>query len=140
MGQIEQFFINHWGLWLAFAIVLLLILVNELQANRKRAKQLSPQAAVNLINHDNAVIVDLRDAEAFRKGHIIGSIRSSKEDFDQNRMDKYKTTPLVLVCASGLQSATLAASLREKGFNQPFVLSGGIAAWQLANLPLIKGK
>lgn len=140
MGQLGQFIINHWELWLALVVVLLLVFINELLTQKKRAKELSPQAAVNLINHENAVVVDLRETEVFRNGHIVDAIRATPDDFNQQRMDKYKTKPLVLVCARGLQSAQLAAKLREEGFSQPMVLAGGIAAWQAADLPLIKGK
>ena len=140
MGQVGQFIINHWELWLALVVVLLLIFINEFLAQKKRAKELSPQAAVNLINHDNAVIIDLRDSDSFRKGHIIDAIQATADDFEQQKMDKYKTKTLLLVCARGLQSAALATKLREQGFSQPMVLAGGIAAWQAADLPLIKGK
>ncbi|WP_028388145.1 rhodanese-like domain-containing protein [Legionella fairfieldensis] len=140
MGQLGQFIINHWALWLALVGILVFIFINESLAQRKRAKELSPQAAVNLINHDNAVVVDLRETEAFRKGHIIDAILATPDDFSAQRMDKYKAKPLILVCARGLQSASLAAKLKEQGFLQLFVLAGGIAAWQAAELPLVKGK
>lgn len=140
MEQLGQFLVNHWGLWLALVAVLILIFINELLAQKKRAKELSPQAAVSLINNENAIVVDLRDTESFRNGHIIDAIRAAADDFSQQRMDKYKEKPLILVCARGLQSAPLAAKLREQGFSKPMVLAGGIAAWQTADLPLVKGK
>ncbi|MCC5014139.1 MULTISPECIES: rhodanese-like domain-containing protein [Legionella] len=140
MEQLGQFIVNHWGLWLALVIVLLIIFINELQTQKKRAKELSPQAAVNLINHENAVVIDLREAEVFRNGHILDAIRATADDFNEQRMDKYKTKPLILVCARGLQSSQLATKLREKGFTQPMALAGGMAAWQTAELPVVKGK
>lgn len=140
MEQLGQFIVNHWGLWLALVVVLLIIFINELQTQKKRAKELSPQAAVNLINHENAVVIDLREAEVFRNGHILDAIRATADDFNEQRMDKYKTKPLILVCARGLQSSQLATKLREKGFTQPMALAGGMAAWQTAELPVVKGK
>ena len=140
MEQVSQFIINHWQLWLALFIVLTVIFVNELLSQKKRGKELSTAAAVSMINHDNAVVFDLRDAETFRKGHIIDSIQASANDFNEQRMDKYKSKPIILVCAQGLQSGALAAKLRTSGFTQPMVLAGGIAAWQTANLPVIKSK
>ncbi len=140
MEQLGQFIVNHWGLWLALVIVLLIIFINELQTQKKRAKELSPQAAVNLINHENAVVIDLREAEVFRNGHILDAIRATADDFNEQRMDKYKTKPLIIVCARGLQSSQLATKLREKGFTQPMALAGGMAAWQTAELPVVKGK
>lgn len=139
MEQMGQFIINHGYLWSAFVIILFLIFVNELHSQRKRAKELSPQLAINMINHENAVVIDLRDVESFRKGHIIHAICATVDDFNQPEMDKYKTKSLILVCARGAQSVQLATQLREKGFQQPMALAGGIAAWQAADLPLIKG-
>lgn len=140
MGQLGQFIINHWVLWSLLVIMLILIYINELLTQKKRAKELSPQAAVNLINHDNATVIDLRDADTFSKGHIIDAVRVSAEDFNQQRMAKYKEKPIILVCAKGLQSAPLATKLKQEGFTQPMVLAGGMAAWQAADLPMIKGK
>lgn len=140
MQQLGQFIINHWPLWLALIVILLLIFVNELMSQRKKAKELNPSAAVDLINNENAIVIDLRDAEAYRNGHIIDAIRASMDDFNQQRMDKYKSKPIILVCARGLQSPALAAKLREQGFEQPMVLAGGMAAWISANLPTVKGK
>ncbi len=140
MGQLSQFIVNHWILCALLIIVLLLIYINELLTQKKRAKELSPQAAVNLINHDNAAVIDLRDAESFAKGHIIDAIRASAEDFNQKRMAKYKDKPTILVCAKGSQTAMLAEKLKKEGFAQIMVLAGGMAAWQAAELPIIKGK
>jgi rhodanese-related sulfurtransferase len=140
MGQLGQFIMNHWGLWLALVGILILIFINETLAQKKRAKELTPQAAVDLINNENAVVIDIRDAETFRKGHIIDSLRVNPDDFNESRMDQYKAKPIILVCNKGLQSATLATKLKEQGFSQPLVLAGGIGAWQAAELPLVKGK
>ncbi len=140
MGQAGQFILNHWALCLAFVSILLLIFISELLTQRKQAKSLSPTAAIELINHEQAVVIDLRDPETFRAGHIIGAICVPSDDFNQKRMEKYKSKPLILVCARGLQSATMATKLREQGFTSPMTLAGGITAWQAASLPLVKGK
>jgi rhodanese-related sulfurtransferase len=138
MEHLSQFIMNHWQLWLAFFVILLLVFINELLSQKKRAKELSPQAAVDLINHQDALVIDLRDKEPFKQGHIINSINATAEDFEHQKMDKYKNKPIILVCARGLHAQTVAGKIRPLGY-QPQVLSGGIAAWQNANLPLIKG-
>ncbi|KTD50292.1 rhodanese domain-containing protein [Legionella quinlivanii] len=140
MGQLGQFIVNHWALWLGLILILLLILINEIQSQKKRAKEVSPQQAVHFINRDDATVIDLRDLETYRKGHIINSVRASVEDFEQQSLDKYKDKPIILVCAKGLQSTALAAKLRAQGFTAPMILAGGISAWQNADLPLVKGK
>ena len=139
MEQLGQFIMQHWPLWVALIGVLLLILINEALMQKSKAQELSPQTAVDKINNENAVVIDLRDAELFKTGHIIDSILATAEDFEQPKMNKYKNKPLILVCARGLQSQSAAKKLSTEGF-QPLVLSGGIAAWKNAGFPLVKGK
>lgn len=139
MEQVSQFVMNHWALCLAFVGILLLIYINEWFTKASGPKTLSPQLAVEKINHDDAVVIDLRDQEAFSAGHIIHSIRAAADDFDLPRMDKYKPKAVILVCTRGIQAQTLAIKLKSKGFANAMVLAGGLSAWQSAGLPLVKG-
>lgn len=136
MEHLGQFVLNHWQLCLAFVIILVLLFINEAMTQKRRGQELSPQAAVNLINHEDALILDLRDKEQFLSGHIIDSIQANADD----PMDKYKDKTLLLTCARGIQSAALAEKLRNQSFQKLFVLHGGIEAWKQAGLPLVKGK
>ncbi|WP_419419131.1 rhodanese-like domain-containing protein [Legionella sp. D16C41] len=140
MGQLGHFIINHWLLWALLIVVLIAIFINEVAERRKQGEEIDPQSAVKLINDSNAVVIDLRDEENYRNGHIINAIRATAESFNNKQMDKYKTKPIILVCTRGVEAKTLAAKLRQQGFTQPIVLSGGINAWQSADLPLVKGK
>lgn len=139
MNQFSQFIIHHWPLWVSFIILLVLVLANELMTQKKKAKEITPQTAVDLINNDDAILIDLRDKEAFKNGHIIDSINVDADDFNQSKMNKYKDKNLILVCARGQQSTTVAAKIKTLGF-KPRVLSGGIVSWQNADLPLVKNK
>lgn len=138
MEQLGQFLQNHWQLSVAFVVISILILINELINQRKQGKSVSPEIAVDLINNKNAVVMDLRDAATFKTGHIIGAIRVSENDFETPRFNKYKDKDIILVCARGIQAANLAIKLRSKEFTNPMVLSGGIEAWKQTSLPLIK--
>jgi rhodanese-related sulfurtransferase len=137
MEHLGQFISSHWQLWLAFIVILTLILINELMTQKKKAKALSPQTMVDMINNENAIVVDIRDKESYKNGHIIDSINCNAEDFEQPKMNKYKNKNIILVCARGLQSSSVAAKIRSQGF-QPLILDGGIAAWQASDLPLVK--
>lgn len=136
MNQLSQFIMNHWPLSLAFVVILFLLFLNEWIAQKKKAKELTPQAAVNQINHERAVVIDLRDKESFNKGHIVDSIQATEEDFEQQKMKKYQKKILILVCLRGTHSAKVAAKINTQGY-QAQVLAGGITAWKDANLPLI---
>ncbi|MDF1757998.1 MAG: rhodanese-like domain-containing protein [Legionellaceae bacterium] len=138
MDHLGQFIQNHWQLSLAFVILSFLVFINEYLEMRKQGKTLSAEQAVELINHENAVVIDLRDPAAFKAGHIIGSIRASEADFETAKMNKYKNKTIILVCNKGIQAAAVAKNIRTKEFTNPMVLNGGIEAWKTASLPIIK--
>jgi rhodanese-related sulfurtransferase len=140
MDHVSEFVINHWALWLALFVILLLIYINEWFSKTKGPKLLSPQAVIAKINHEEAVVIDLRDKETFSSGHIIHAIQTTADDFNLPRMEKYKTKSIILVCARGTQSSALAAKIKNQGFTNAMILDGGITAWQNAGLPLVKGK
>lgn len=138
MEHLGTFILNHWYLFLALVVILLLVYLNELFEQKKRAHELSPQAAVDKINHDEATVFDLRPKNEFMDGHIIDSIQANSADFEQKKMEKYKNKPLILTCAKGTQAAQTASKLREFGFANVYILQGGIDAWKKADLPLVK--
>jgi len=140
MGQFITFISNHWELSLAFLIILFLLFLNEFVAKKTRAKELSPQEAIEKMNHEAATVFDLRDKDTFLAGHIIEAIQTTAEEFNQKRMEKYKSKPFILVCTRGIQAQALAAKLRQQGFTEAMVLAGGMTEWQSAGLPVVKGK
>lgn len=140
MTQIISFILNHWLLFIGLIVVTGLLLANEFLDKKSRPGRLSPQDVINLINNNAAVIIDLRDANKFEKGHIIHSLRASEEELGQKRFEKYKSGQLVLVCTEGVQSAKVAAKLQKEGYLKPSILAGGINAWRQMDLPLVKGR
>lgn len=140
MTDYIQFMIQHWAMIVALIVVLLLILVNEIRFTLQKGKEVSVEEAIQLINHDNAAVIDLRDTENFQKNHILDSINASTEDFMLDKMNTYKDKPIILVCTRGSTASSLALKLRAKAFTKLYVLAGGITAWQTAQLPLVKGK
>ena len=99
---------------------------------------ISPQAAVNLINHQHAAVLDIRAQEAFIKSKIVGSINVDINQIDKKnkKLAKLIKKPIIIVCDFG-KTATLAEKkLKTEGFNEIYVLTGGIANWQKEGLPL----
>lgn len=137
-NQILTFVANHWPLCLAFAGVLALIFLNEHIIQKQGPKALSTDEAVHAINRENATVIDMRDAEPFKQGHITGA--KNIPGAPESKLDKYKNKPFILVCTRGIQAQQLATKLRKTGFEHVMILTGGITAWKAANLPLTKGK
>jgi hypothetical protein len=70
METFGQFIFNHWQLWLAFFVILLLIFINEIVTQKQQARALSPQASVDLMNHQNATVIDLRETDKYKKATL----------------------------------------------------------------------
>lgn len=96
--------------------------------------------ATQLINRQDALILDVRNAEEFQKGHILNARNIPLSQLDARHSDiaRHKEKPVIVACESGSRSGAAAAVLRKQGFAQVFSLSGGIAAWQQAGLPVEK--
>jgi rhodanese-related sulfurtransferase len=109
--------------------------------NRLRGiHEVSHIAAMQLINHKNALILDVREQSEYDAGHILSSklIPLGKLGERLGELEKYRDRPVITVCRSGQRSAAASALLGKKGFTQVVSLSGGITAWQKASLPLEK--
>lgn len=105
--------------------------------------EVSPAQATNLINRQDAIIIDVRSFDEFVKGHLPNAKSFPAETFLQNVekiKELQKDKPLLLYCTSGIRSQRAAKELKKLGFNLLHNLSDGINAWSNANYPIIKGK
>ena len=118
------------------------IIANEVSRLLRSYKSLRPAEVTSLINRENALVVDLRPFADYEKGHIAGSknVLMSQFDPESKQLASAKALPIVLVCQSGITVAGAAKRLKSAGFERVHVLEGGIAAWQQAELPLVRGK
>ena len=103
-------------------------------------QDVGPIEAVQLINRRDAVVLDLRDAADYKSGHITNArhIPEGEIDSRMKELEKVKARPIIVSCARGNRSMSVANRLRKLGFAEVFSLRGGIAAWQQANMPLEK--
>ncbi len=97
-------------------------------------------AAVQLINREKAVVVDVCEATEYATGHVAGARHAPLGELEQKLpgLVKNKATPVILVCASGARSSRAVAIARKLGYEQAHSLSGGMWAWRDASLPVEK--
>lgn len=140
MQQLIQFATKHWELFLAFFVILFMLISIELRTKLTGAPQVSPQHTTLLINRENAIVIDLREKNDFDKGHIISSqnIPVANLSSKLSSLEKYKSTPIVLAFSSGQYPVNVISTLKNSGFEKVYCLRGGIPAWINADLPLEK--
>ena len=133
-----QFIVENWLLILA-AFVSGALLVWPMVGGGGLGGALSPADAVRLINHEKAVLIDVREPAEFAAGHAIGARNVPLSTLDAAKnLPTNKAVPLVVVCASGARSSRAAAQLRKAGYSSVHSLAGGTAAWRSASLPIEK--
>lgn len=142
LQRLPEFLGNHVYLTLGFIGVLIALLVTEAQRLTRGYKALTPAGLTQLINRDNALLVDLSSQQDFEKGHIPGAKHVAPSQFDPESKDlaKARELPVALVCRTGQASAAAAQRLRKAGFSKVFWLEGGLGAWSQAQMPLAKGR
>lgn len=140
MPRLVEFAINHWDLFLALAIILFMMFSGGLSSRLRGYRQISAPEAVQLLNHDHAVLLDVREDNEFKEGHIIDArhIPLGKLRERMQELEPFRDRPIVVNCRSGHRSAGACAQLRKNGFNTVYNLKGGIMAWQNAGLPVQK--
>ncbi len=138
MEQLIEFATNHWELFAALIATLALLLFSE---SKKGGTSLSTHAAVQLINKENAAVVDIRPKKEFKIGHITNAINIPYADLDRRigELEKYRNRPIIIVCNLGQTASGAVKKLNDAAFANVVRLSGGITEWKTQNLPVHKG-
>lgn len=100
----------------------------------------SENEAVLLMNRKNAVCLDVRELEAFKSGHIVGAQHMALHSLQSqlSLLTKFKEQTLIVTCQTGTRAQQAAGLLKQSGFQQVYLLSGGMDAWVKAKLPVEK--
>ena len=134
-----KFFIDNWFLFLAAAVsggVLLWPLINKGVGG---GAKVSTNDAVQLINRERAVLIDVSEPAEYAAGHAAGakSVPLGKLEASTD-LPKNKALPLVVVCPTGTRASRAVTTLNKLGFANARALAGGFNAWRDANLPVEK--
>ncbi len=141
MSYFLTFAINHWILWLILLVLLIVLLLIESQGKVGGILQISAKAMVNLMNREKALVIDVRTAQAFAKGHIIHAQNIEFTGIEQaaKKIQKFKSSFVIIYDeAQGRKAIKFAKALKSSGFQQVQCLQGGLQAWRKENLPLVK--
>ncbi|MFC5521179.1 rhodanese-like domain-containing protein [Polaromonas jejuensis] len=134
-----KFLIDNWML-IAIALASGGMLVWPMISSGLNAGALSASGAVQLINREKAVVVDVREADEYAAGHVSGAKHLPLSELEAKLpgLVKNKALPLILVCASGARASRAVAIAQKLGYAQAQSLGGGLKAWKDANLPVEK--
>lgn len=134
--HLPAFILNHWELCLIWTLFLVALLWDNA---RRSGKSVSPAQATQMINKDNALVLDIRDKKDFNSGHLANAINIPYANLATrlDELNNQKERPIILVCKTGQTVSVAGKMLREKGFNA-IRMSGGMMEWTNQNLPVVR--
>jgi len=140
MDQLITFTSNNTMLVVAIVIVSLMLIHRKKKKKLRGYSSVTPAQSTQMINRDDALILDVRENNEYSEGHIINSLHIPLSGLKtrMNDLEKHKSKKVIIACRSGHRSSQACANLKKAGFEQVFNLSGGVMAWESANLPLVK--
>jgi rhodanese-related sulfurtransferase len=137
INQLIEFSGNHPVLVMALFAILAMLIGGELRQRLSGVSEIGPGEATRMLNHDNAVLVDMRSDKEYREGHVANAIHVTSTD-NLAALEKHRDKPVIVYCNSGNRSAGFCGRLRKQGFASVYNLKGGIIGWQKAELPVSK--
>ncbi|MFP4079417.1 MAG: rhodanese-like domain-containing protein [Ectothiorhodospira sp.] len=141
MDQYLEFMGNHPLLVGLLVAVTAAIVYTEFARLTRKYGVLGPSDAVQVMNREPTLVLDVRsDAEARKGGRINGArqIPLNRLKDRLSEIEKHKDKHVIVYCENGSRSAQACNTLTKQGFEKVSNLQGGINAWQAANLPLSK--
>jgi rhodanese-related sulfurtransferase len=138
MARLVEFVGNHPFLFLALGGIIAILVATEVRRRLSGVRSVGPVEAVNLINHEDALLLDIREDGEYKGGHITNAkhIPMSVLGSRLKELEKHRGKPIIAYCRSGSRSMGACNLLRKSGYENVFNLGGGILAWQNASLPV----
>ena len=135
-----EFLVEYWYYFAILGVILLLLALDPSARGPAGAKAVSPMQLPQVQSRESGIIVDVRESDAFKSGHIAQSINLPLDGLENSlgKLKKHKNKAVILVCEAGNRTGKAAAVLRKNEYSEIYVLSGGLNAWRKENLPLEK--
>lgn len=133
MDRYLEFILNHYWLSIALAVVTFLLIQEFFDTTFKKFSSVSPLEAVTKMNGGNSVVVDVREPDEYKVSHVVEAINVplSKLNEQLAKLEAHKKGSILLACQTGTRSAAAAKILTKAGFEQVFVITGGMQAWEI---------
>jgi len=139
MQQFIAFAQENWVLITLWFTALAVLMMSE---SRKAGQSVTTSEATRMMNHEDALVVDIREQKEYAEGHIAGAFNLPMSAFEKrvSEIEKHKEKPVIVVCKMGTTAGSAGKTLKKKGFTNVVRMTGGMMEWAAAGLPTKKGK
>jgi rhodanese-related sulfurtransferase len=135
-----QFIQNNWPLILVMIVSGGMLLWPLVGGRFSKVGEVGALRATQLINRQNAVILDLRESKDYDGGHLPNAVHIPLSQLSSRagELSKFTSRPLIAYCDRGNRSRSAGSALAKLGFTEVYTLHGGVRAWAEAGLPIAK--
>jgi rhodanese-related sulfurtransferase len=129
---------KNWILFLALFVSGAMILWPLVQRRMSPAKEIGTLNVTHLINHQDALLLDIRETGEFTGGKLPGAVHIPLSQLKDRvgELSKMTSRPVIVYCGLGRRARGAGSILEGAGFKSIYMLSGGLKAWKDAGLPL----
>jgi rhodanese-related sulfurtransferase len=129
---------KNWILFLAFFLSGALLLWPLLQRRMSPVKEIGTVHVTQLINHQNALLLDVREPNEFQGGKLPNALHIPLSQLKARvgELAKMTSRPVVVYCGLGRRARSAGSILANAGFASIYMLGGGLKSWKDAGLPL----
>lgn len=131
---------NHPVLIMGLVAIIGMIVWTEFSRLTRKYKQVNTTQAVQILNQDGSVVIDVREDGEVSAGKIKGAKHIPLGQLKKRlvELEHAKNKPVLVYCRSGSRSAHACSVMTKEGFENVSNLAGGVVAWESANLPVSK--
>jgi rhodanese-related sulfurtransferase len=135
-----QFVQNNWPLILVMIVSGGMLLWPLVGRRFSKVREIGALRATQLINRQNAVLLDLREIKDYDAGHVPNAVHIPLSQLASRggELAKLTSRPLIAYCDRGIRSRNAGSALSKLGFAEVYTLHGGVRAWTDAGLPVAK--
>lgn len=135
-----EFFVFVSEQWILVSVLMVLVYLFAINERIKSGKPISSHGATRMLNAEEAVLLDIRDAKDFKAGHIAGAINIPHTKLIDRlvELEAHRDKAIIITDKAGQHTGAVGRRLQQKEFNVQR-LTGGMMEWQNQKLPVVKG-
>jgi rhodanese-related sulfurtransferase len=131
---------KNWPIVLVMVVSGLMLLWPYVQRLLSPVREVGTHDATRLMNNENAVVLDVRDAKEAAAGRLPNAVQIPLSELKTRvgELAKSSRRPVIVYCDRGQRSRGAVSVLGKGGFERIYLLRGGFNAWKEAGLPVQK--
>ena len=134
-----KFFVFVSEQWMLVSVLMVIVYLFAINERIKSGKPISSHVATRMLNTDEAVLLDIREAKDFKAGHIAGAFNIPHTKLQDRlvELEAYREKAIIIADKAGQHTGAIGRRLQQKEFNVQR-LTGGMMEWQNQKLPVVK--